>query len=478
MKLSLQAVVALGIFPSSSATFSYWLPPLDKVGFDCQYKQIKIGEEGSYACIELGTGICRDNGGAFGKWWFGVETTTAECILPDGTAQTITDSFPVLVDPSTMEYPVTGTTYDDNGVRCGRDCNYAGTTHVCIIENTEDDPHKFSKERPTMFFYNEKTQQFLYQLVCDGIGEEGKIPQLKMVNNKEYASATYINYPVDIVKFKKGPTPNPDDSNELWKMFVDWDGINPQTGVGQLAAFTSVAHSKFCTEYVSPTSKQCWEAGVDCDDVTTSQELPYTACPGSTCGAFHDISMDGNVFELEDDDDEEVSLGGTFSFYGIDYENVFVSSNGFLSFGEENGNCEGCTRTIADPIPDMSVPNNLVSPFWADFDPAQGGNIKYKYVMNMPDRFIAQWTDVPEATSVPGNTFQAALFFDSGCIEFKYGDLDGQNPAFVLFGVGIGVENIDGMVGTEISSLDILDGTITCIRLCYDGTNYVVVDEQ
>mmetsp|Transcript_15029 Transcript_15029/g.33594 ORF Transcript_15029/g.33594 Transcript_15029/m.33594 type:complete len:479 (+) Transcript_15029:220-1656(+) len=478
MKLSLQAVVALGIFPSSSATFSYWLPPLDKVGFDCQYKQIKIGEEGSYACIELGTGICRDNGGAFGKWWFGVETTTAECILPDGTAQTITDSFPVLVDPSTMEYPVTGTTYDDNGVRCGRDCNYAGTTHVCIIENTEDDPHKFSKERPTMFFYNEKTQQFLYQLVCDGIGEEGKIPQLKMVNNKEYASATYINYPVDIVKFKKGPTPNPDDSNELWKMFVDWDGINPQTGVGQLAAFTSVAHSKFCTEYVSPTSKQCWEAGVDCDDVTTSQELPYTACPGSTCGAFHDISMDGNVFELEDDDDEEVSLGGTFSFYGIDYENVFVSSNGFLSFGNGNGSCPDCDENNPDPFPNTDTPNNVIAPLWTDLNPSPfdddgGGSVTYKYVMNMPDKFITQWTEVPEYDENDNiNTFQVALYFDSGCIEYKYLQVLTEDD------LNVGVENNDGTVGLDIPTASILDGSTTCVRLCYDGNNYAVVDEQ
>ena len=70
----------------------------------------------------------------------------------------------------------------------------------------------------------------------------------------------YVDYPVDITKFKKGPTPNPDDSNELWMMFVDWNGYkDPETKtVGKLAAFINVAHSKFCKEYVSPTALACW----------------------------------------------------------------------------------------------------------------------------------------------------------------------------------------------------------------------------
>jgi len=524
MQFALQSIAALSVITSVGASWNYWISPNDMPGVTCEFKKVKIPGRGEFTCLALGESICRDNGGNFGKWWFGVEEVTTSITTPNNSEMTITDTFPVLVDPATNRYPITGTTYTETvngenkictaGGEAQRDGNYAGTTHICIGETTETDISKFSHERPYLFFFNEKTNEYLYQLVCDGIGTPGKLPMIKMVNNEDFAYAKYVEYPVDIVKYKKGFTNDPDDSNELWKMSVDWNGyVDADTKqVGKLAAFIGVAHPNFCTEYIN-SDKKCWEE--DCEEELTPQDPPYDMCPldfapsatpsltprpsprptpvptpqptprptpvptpQPTCGDFLDISTDGTLLDLEDDAFFRVPLGGTFNFYGNNYGEVFVSSNGFLSFGEENGNCEGCTRTIADPIPDMSVPNNLVSPFWADFDPAQGGNIKYKYVMNMPDRFIAQWTDVPEATSVPGNTFQAALFFDSGCIEFKYGDLDGQNPAFVLFGVGIGVENIDGMVGTEISSLDILDGTITCIRLCYDGTNYVVVDEQ
>lgn len=125
-----------------------------------------------------------------------------------------------------------------------------------------------------MFFYNEKTHRFVYQLVCDGIGEEGKLPQLKMVNNEAYADNIYVKYPVDIVKFEKGSTPDPDDSNELWRMFVDWNGFKDLATkqAGRLAAFIDVVHPKLCKEYVSPTAMACWKE--DCDNAMPPIETP------------------------------------------------------------------------------------------------------------------------------------------------------------------------------------------------------------
>ena len=151
------------------------------------------------------------------------------------------------------------------------DCRYAGTTHICIGENTENDPNKFTNERPYMFFYDEKRHEFLYQLVCDGAGELGKLPQLKMINNEDLVTKTYVNYPVDIAKFKKGATADPSDVNELWDVFVDWNGyVDPVTRrIGKLAAFIKFQNN-FCTEYVEATSTACWEKGANCANVQTS----------------------------------------------------------------------------------------------------------------------------------------------------------------------------------------------------------------
>jgi len=264
---------------------NYWVAPLDKPDMTCENVRLKIPEHGEFTCLPIGQGICRDNGGNFGEWRFGIEEVEAPPCELSGSCQANADTntFPVLIDTANTRYPITGPSFTDSdtGELCKygdgeaiRGCNYAGTTHICISENIEDDPTRYSNERPFMFFYNEKTHQYLYQLVCDGIGEEGKLPELKMVNNEDLADATYVNYPVDVVKFKKGATPNKEDSNELWKMYMDWDGFeDPDTRrIGKLASFIGVANPKLCKEYVSATDKPCWKE--NCDDATPPIETP------------------------------------------------------------------------------------------------------------------------------------------------------------------------------------------------------------
>ena len=270
---------------------NYWIPRLDKPGMTCEAVRLKIPDHGEFSCLPIGEGICRDNGGAFGEWRFGIEEVeTPPCeVTSKCRIDTETSTFPVLIDPANTRYPITGTTFtnSETGKVCKnglneavRGCNYAGTTHICISENIEDDPNRYSEERPYMFFYDEKSHQYLYQLVCDGIGEEGKLPELKMVNNEDLADATYVNYPVDIVKFKKGATPNKADANELWKMYMDWNGFeDPDTRrIGKLASFIGVAHPKMCREYVSATDKPCWKE--DCNDgsVETPEDYERVDC--------------------------------------------------------------------------------------------------------------------------------------------------------------------------------------------------------
>ena len=264
---------------------NYWVPPLDKPGMTCEAVRLKIPDHGEFSCLPIGEGICRDNGGAFGEWRFGIEEVeTPPCeVTSKCRIDTETNTFPVLIDPANTRYPITGTTFtnSETGKVCKnglneaiRGCNYAGTTHICISENIESDPNRYSDERPYMFFYDEKSHQYLYQLVCDGIGEESKLPELKMVNNGDLADTTYVNYPVDIVKFKKGATPNKVDANELWKMYMDWNGFeDPDTRrIGKLASFIGVAHPNLCKEYVSATDKPCWKE--NCDNVTPPIETP------------------------------------------------------------------------------------------------------------------------------------------------------------------------------------------------------------
>mmetsp|Transcript_25436 Transcript_25436/g.73576 ORF Transcript_25436/g.73576 Transcript_25436/m.73576 type:complete len:414 (-) Transcript_25436:42-1283(-) len=290
--------------PSQSPTFcptessnavlpNYWAPPLNTPGMACEYKRMKIQDHGDFTCMSVGEGICRDNGGYFGEWLFGVEEVergvcnfSGICPQPDEFFDAST--FPVLIDPATNRYPLTGTTYTDSetGEICKNEngqaiqgCNYAGTTHICIGENIDEDPTRYSAERPYMFFYNEKTHMFLYQLVCDAVGEGGRLPQLKMINNGALADDRYVSYPVDIVKFKKGATPYKNDVNVLWSMYVDWNGYTDSSRqVGELAAFIKTTHPSHCKQYVSATSTACWEVGADCSNVATPALYERDSC--------------------------------------------------------------------------------------------------------------------------------------------------------------------------------------------------------
>jgi len=289
---------------------------------------------------------------------------------------------------------------------------FPGATHLCIGE-----------KYPNIAYLYVKFGNCVYYLVGPGAGSPDKLARLKIVpDTKKYS-------PYDtIVKFRDGA--GSDDT--IWQIF---------------------ASGAFKTSWDASWHKKCL----------------------SVCGEFQDISTDGNVVVLPDDESEEVPMNNTFTFFGIDYTNVFVSTAGYVSFGDEDGDCPNCDDFRGEPFPDPVTPNNVIAPLWNDINPEDGGNITYKYVMNMPDKFITQWTEVPEYESDGNNTntFQVALYFDSGCIEFRYGSLIVLNG-----GATAGVENINGTVGVNIPTAGIIDGNITCVRLCYDGTNYTVVDEQ
>ena len=313
MKFTLQALTASIVVSSTSAMWGYWVPPLDEPGVSCEHRRIKIPGHGEYTCMTVGTGICRDNGGYFGKWRFGIdEISDDDMPIVDSNPVCMVDTtYPTVIDPATNLYPLLGPTYLSNdGKRCidtnppsnvglaTNACNYAGTTHICIGENIDTDYKKFSPERPYLFFYNEKTHTFLYQLICDGAGTEGKLPQLKMVNNEDLAYQQYVEYPVDITKFKKGTTADPEDMNELWKVFMDWNGYVPgshQTK-GQLAAFIGVAHPYFCQEYYGGTFDD-GEANPDPEGEGTT-----LSCWDNDCSkAFDDdeFRADNNIFTNE-----------------------------------------------------------------------------------------------------------------------------------------------------------------------------------
>jgi hypothetical protein len=168
----------------------------------------------------------------------------------------------------------------------------------------------------------------------------------------------------------------------------------------------------------------------------------YTA--GSCDDAFQDISSTGTLAATAsncDDCGETVPIGFTFNFFGTDHTDINACSNGYLTFGAATGDFSN------DPsFPNPNQPNDMIAPYWDDFNTAAGGDIFYQTVGSAPNRqFIVQWDNVLHFASTDEfATFQAVLSEGSNTIAYRYALTDARDTPT------IGIENSDGTVGVDI----------------------------
>jgi hypothetical protein len=157
---------------------------------------------------------------------------------------------------------------------------------------------------------------------------------------------------------------------------------------------------------------------------------------------FVDISGTGTSFSLTDDSvSPPFPIGFDFNFYANAYTDVYVSSNGFITFlpGQPNGCCNGA------PIPTASTPNGFVAGWWDDLNPSAGGSLYYQTMGSAPNRvFIVEFLNIPSFGDSNPNTFEYKLFEGSDVIEVHYLALGTNGNTHT-----VGIENQDGSDGVE-----------------------------
>lgn len=111
------------------------------------------------------------------------------------------------------------------------------------------------------------------------------------------------------------------------------------------------------------------------------------------------------ITEITDADAGTVTLGlpFTFRYYGIDYDDISVCSNGFVAMGAED-------YRFGDnsPIPDQHGPAAMIAPLWDDLDPSTGGDI-YQWHDEIRGRWICQFDSVARFLEPGTETFQVIL---------------------------------------------------------------------
>jgi hypothetical protein len=113
-----------------------------------------------------------------------------------------------------------------------------------------------------------------------------------------------------------------------------------------------------------------------------------------------------------------VNLPFAFRFYGTEYTQISVCSNGFLAFGATG---ESYLRNYR--LPAIASPDELVAPFWDDLAiPATGHVLTYHDQAS--GRFIVEWSRLQNTYgSQPEETFEVALY-NTACWPTRTGDGD------------------------------------------------------
>ena len=206
----------------------YWVAPIKNSGLTCIDNSIRAGGgKPTEICMTEGEALCikYDYKPMGGRWQFGIKDNKLRLYDPKGEV--------------VYEY-------------C-RD-----VTHLCIGEEHGFDPNRYSKERPYLTLYDEKIHEVVGSLTCDGTDGKvcvgirfgyfnGRLGQISCSSSPQHYSVSsiiqsqddenlgqsitlklvdqadvgpYANYPLTLVKFKKGQTEGPGDENSLWNIAV------------------------------------------------------------------------------------------------------------------------------------------------------------------------------------------------------------------------------------------------------------------
>jgi hypothetical protein len=174
-----------------------------------------------------------------------------------------------------------------------------------------------------------------------------------------------------------------------------------------------------------------------------------------SANAFSSIAGSGTILsEISDCDDctENLSLPFSFNFYGADYTNIAVSTNGNIQFGQQD------TGYFNDAIPTTDGPNSAVYPLWDDLNPLTQGDVLYRFDGVSPNQTVTiEWNNVTQYTAggdfpLTSENFQVVLHEGSNNIEFRYGSITPARTDDTDNGTGLGPTGDDYTVGLENSA--------------------------
>jgi hypothetical protein len=155
----------------------------------------------------------------------------------------------------------------------------------------------------------------------------------------------------------------------------------------------------------------------------------------------------GTLIPLSDDQTVTIPLPFTFQFYGQEFTQVSICSNGWIGLGTNTS-----TTFTNTGIPNSNPPNGMIAAFWDDLNPSSTGSGKvYYYSDPSQGMFIVEYSGVYHFASSQRECFEV-IFFDPSMYPTATGDGEvivqyKLPPAQDDFTVGI--ENMTGTDGIQ-----------------------------
>ena len=100
-----------------------------------------------------------------------------------------------------------------------------------------------------------------------------------------------------------------------------------------------------------------------------------------------------------------VTLPFSFKFYGVNYNEITVCTNGWIALGDTD--MESFRNY---PIPGAGGPSPMISAFWDDLETGSNGEV---FVYDAGDSFIVEWSNMRTQNNNSIETFQVILYNDS-----------------------------------------------------------------
>jgi hypothetical protein len=166
---------------------------------------------------------------------------------------------------------------------------------------------------------------------------------------------------------------------------------------------------------------------------------------------------------LANDTSVEIPLQFEYVLGGVGYTSVFVSDNGYLTFGQEENDPSPSTQEFLEGPP-------RIAGFWTDLNPDLGGNME---ILSEADRFIVYYNDLVSQPDGGAAHFSIALTSDGGCTIYQDGVPANNTADPILTGFSLGGNVTTGTeeetdLSEVVCAVSVLDSDLAVYE-CFDA---------